>query len=251
MPTSLRTLWNDITEGSVRQRLITVLRDAIIHMTLEPGQALSEKEIADTFDVSRQPVREAFIRLSEAGLVEVRPQRGTFVVPISEAAVLEAQFIREAIEVAVVRACAEHGLSEAMARELDDLLVRQRRCQTTGDSERFYALDEAFHHTLARAAGHNMAWRITQDAKAQLDRVRYLSMPNTTPLDILIDQHTAIIEAITTADIVGAERMMRAHMREILKSLPNVKAHYPALFDDEAQKTFATAGAGHDQENVG
>ena len=71
-------------------------------LRLQPGQALSETEISKQFGVSRQPVREAFIKLAEAGLVEIRPQRGTFVVPITQRDVLQARFIREAVEVAVV-----------------------------------------------------------------------------------------------------------------------------------------------------
>ena len=60
--------------------------------------------------VSRQPVREAFIKLSEAGLVRIRPQRGTFVVKISTKQVTDARFVREAVEVAVARkACDVHG----------------------------------------------------------------------------------------------------------------------------------------------
>ncbi len=102
MHTTLQSLWQETRDGeSVRQRLFHVLRQSIIQMVLAPGQALSEKEIANLFTVSRQPVREAFIRLSESGLVEVRPQRGTYVVRISRQAVLEARFIRESLEVAI------------------------------------------------------------------------------------------------------------------------------------------------------
>jgi len=67
----------------VARRVFHELKNAIITMALTPGQALSENEIAAQMGVSRQPVREAFIRLSEAGLVRIRPQRGTFVVKIS------------------------------------------------------------------------------------------------------------------------------------------------------------------------
>ncbi len=62
---------------------------------------LSEQDIATRLGVSRQPVREAFIKLGEAGLIRVLPQRGTLVVKISRAAVEDARFIREAVECAV------------------------------------------------------------------------------------------------------------------------------------------------------
>ena len=88
------------------QRIVSRLRHAIVTMRIKPGEKLSEQEIADRFGVSRQPVREAFIKLAEAGLVRVLPQRGTLVVKISVAAVEDARFVREAIECAVTREAA-------------------------------------------------------------------------------------------------------------------------------------------------
>ncbi|HET8791501.1 MAG TPA: GntR family transcriptional regulator [Modicisalibacter sp.] len=232
MNNELLALWDDcVNESSVRQRLYRVLRQSIIRMVLSPGQALSEKEIADTFDVSRQPVRESFIRLSEAGLVEVRPQRGTYVVRVSQAAVREARFVREAVEVAVAKSAAEQGLDGAVIAELYDLIERQKRCASPSDYDRFYQLDEAFHRTLSLGAGHYTAWRVTEEVKAQLDRVRYLSVPETTPLPKLIDQHTRIVETIADGNVEAAEVAMRVHQREILHSLPELVARFPDMFD--------------------
>ncbi|KFF49481.1 GntR family transcriptional regulator [Gammaproteobacteria bacterium MFB021] len=230
MSQSLYSLWEDTATGPVRQRLYATLRQAIIRLTLAPGQALSEKEIADTFAVSRQPVREAFIRLSEAGLVEVRPQRGTFVVKISPQAVYSARFVREAIEVAVAKSAAESGLSRRGLDELHELVERQRRTLGSDDYERFYLLDEAFHQTLSREAGHASAWRFTEEVKAHFDRVRYISMPDGTPLETLVAQHERIVGAIAERDPAAAERAVQAHLRELLTSLPRLIERHPELF---------------------
>ncbi|TGG93521.1 GntR family transcriptional regulator [Natronospirillum operosum] len=227
---SLIQLWEEQSDTNVRKRLYEVLRQSIIRMSLAPGQLLSENEIAQTFSVSRQPVREAFIRLSEAGLVEIRPQRGTFVVQISQEAVTEARFVREAIEVAVACSAAEEGLAPDVISELQELVERQRRCIEPLDHDRFYQLDEDFHRTLALGAGHDVAWRLTQDVKAQLDRVRYLSLPQTTPLPKLIEQHAAILECVINRDVEGTERVVKAHMREILRSLPDLVERFPDMF---------------------
>lgn len=246
MESALHALWQEtLPDGNVRQRLYQVLRQSIIRMLLAPGQALSEKEIAGIFGVSRQPVREAFIRLSESGLLDIRPQRGTYVVHISQAAVMEARFVREAIEVAVVRSAAERGLSDATIDKLYDLVERQQRCTSPQAHDRFYLLDEAFHRTLALGAGHDAAWQVIQEVKAQLDRVRYLSVPDTTPLPRLIDQHRCILEAIVARNADGAERAMQAHMREILGSLPNLMQRFPGMFEGTAVNAspIQTAGA--------
>ncbi|MCK2045670.1 MULTISPECIES: GntR family transcriptional regulator [Chromohalobacter] len=238
MTPSLLALWDEQPDGNVRQRLYAVLRQSIIRMTLAPGQALSEKEIADTFAVSRQPVREAFIRLSESGLIEVRPQRGTYVVHISQADVMEARFVREAIEIAVARDAAAQELTPAVRDELHELIGRQQRCIDTQDHDRFYRLDEDFHRTLALGTHHDAAWRVTQEVKAQLDRVRYLSVPDATPITKLVDQHSAILDAIEAHDADAAERAVKEHLREILSSLPALVERFPDLFE-------ATPSSGH------
>ena len=80
----------------IAPQLVALLRRRIAAIDLPPGAALSEKDIAARFNVSRQPVREAFIKLSEAGLVEIRPSRGTWVMKISVREVCNARFVREA-----------------------------------------------------------------------------------------------------------------------------------------------------------
>ena len=232
MHATLQTLWHETRDSDpVRQRLYQVLRQSIIQMVLAPGRALSEKEIADTFSVSRQPVREAFIRLSEAGLVEVKPQRGTYVVKISQQAVLEARFVREAIEVAVVKLAAKKGIEPSVLKELHDLLERQRRCLEPHDYDRFYHLDEAFHRTLSLGVRQQAAWKVIEEVRAQLDRVRYLSVPHSTPLERLVDQHNHIIATIEARDVKRAEEAMMLHLREILVSMPDLIRRFPDMFD--------------------
>ncbi|MCS2609182.1 GntR family transcriptional regulator [Halomonas dongshanensis] len=231
-------LWQEMPETEpVRQRLYRVLRQSIIQMQLTPGQALSEKEVADAFAVSRQPVREAFIRLSEAGLIEVRPQRGSYVVKISQRAVLEARFVREAVEIAVARQAAVRGLAPEVLTELHDLLERQRQCVAPHDYARFYQLDEAFHRALSFGVQQSAAWKVIEDVRVQMDRVRYLSVPDSTPIARLIEQHTEIVAAIEARDERCAEQAMRRHLREIFISLPDLVRRFPEMFD--AQETAA------------
>ncbi|WP_298015293.1 GntR family transcriptional regulator [uncultured Castellaniella sp.] len=206
----------------------SILRQQIIHGLLPPGARLSESECAASFATSRQPVREAFIKLSEEGLVEVRPQRGTLVRRISQEAVLEARFVREAIEADVVRRVTELG-DPAVLRELQRQLQRQNQV-TAGNPGDFMALDERFHRTLAEAAGIGQAWKIVEGIKAQMDRVRFLSFDQV-HLGKLIAQHTAIVDGIARGDTRRAEAAIRAHLHEILHDLPQIRAAHPDLFE--------------------
>ena len=106
-------------------RIYDALRDRIVALELPPGSALPEKEFAESFGVSRTPVREALLRLAEDQLVDIYPQSGTFVAPIRVSVVLDAMVIRDALERFAARAAAARvGAAEIAA--LDANLARQR-----------------------------------------------------------------------------------------------------------------------------
>ena len=93
---------------SSREAVYTTLKQLILSLKLPPGTAISEKEISLEFNVSRTPVRESFVRLAQEGLLEVYPQRGTYVSLIQVDLVEEARFMREQLERAVIRlACVQ------------------------------------------------------------------------------------------------------------------------------------------------
>ncbi|WP_181704963.1 GntR family transcriptional regulator [Chthonobacter rhizosphaerae] len=216
---------------TVSGRVLDTLRDAIIQLRFSPGNPLSEADVARQLGVSRQPVREAFIKLAEAGLLEIRPQRGTFVRKISRREVANARFIREAIEVAIARKAAAEATGDRLS-DLDALIEGQRRAAGDGDHAGFLRLDEAFHQGLADAAGCEDAWRVLEGLKAQMDRVRYLSLPDATPLHVLIEQHAAILDGVRARDPDRAEAAMKRHLSEILFSLPRLAEAHPAFFLD-------------------
>lgn len=216
----------------VARRVFRELRRAIVRMVFLPGQALSEQEIADQLGVSRQPVREAFIKLADAGLLQIKPQRGSFIVKISVKQVFDARFVREAVEVAV----AARAAAEASPRHIEEFranLKQQAMAIQERDNGRFMELDEALHRSIAMSVGCDYAWRVVEETKAQMDRVRYLSMPDATPLPRLIAQHTSIVDAIAAHDADAAQAAMRLHLREILASLPELEKRFPALFNHD------------------
>ncbi|MBN3726079.1 GntR family transcriptional regulator [Burkholderia sp. Ac-20379] len=219
----------------ITRQIYRALRQAIFAGAMAPGTPLSEKEVSEMFHVSRQPVREAFIKLVEAGVLQVLPQRGTFVKRISPRLVREGRFIREAIESAVARKAAEH-ITDDQLKRLADNLREQRAAAKDNNTTAFLALDEAFHFLIAQAIDCSAAWEAIQDIKAQMDRVRYLSLPDDSPLDHLIKQHAKILAALRAHDPAAAEEAMRMHLREILVTLGPIAARNPNWFDDDEQE---------------
>ena len=210
------------------------LREKIVRTELLPGEIISETEVARNYEVSRQPVREAFIKLVQAGLVTIRPQRGTMITRISASAVMDASFVREAIEAEIVKLVASIA-DAAVVRELSGQVAHQRTAGEA-DSDEFVRLDELFHRTLADIAGKHYAWRVIQDVKAQVDRVRYLSVESV-HVRFLIREHERIVRAIENADPAEAEAAMRTHLRGIVDVLPAVARARPELFLSSAELT--------------
>src|SRR6478672_5119657 len=221
----------DGTRGSsIAEQVFRTLRFSIVTMKLTPATALSEQEIADRLKVSRQPVREAFIKLSEIGLVRVLPQRGTFVTKISEKEVLDARFVREAVECAIARR-ASAGIAKSAMDELRDIIGEQRKAARAKNEEGFFVLDDAFHRGLATAADCAYAWKVVEEAKGQMDRVRFLSIPDTMPTEVPIVQHQTILDEIAAGRGAAAEQAMKTHLREIFKTLPRLAAAFPDMFE--------------------
>ena len=170
------------------------------------------------------------------GVLQVLPQRGTFVKRISPRQVREGRFIREAIETAVVRKAAV-SITDEQLQALADNLRDQKLAAKSNDTAAFLALDEAFHYAIAQAIDCTAAWDTIQDIKAQMDRVRYLSLPDVSPLDLLIEQHAKILAGLRAHDPSAAEDAMRSHLREILVSLVPIAERNPAWFEaDEPER---------------
>lgn len=218
------------SQGSAAQRIEAQLRRAIVSMELPPGTRLSEQEIAATHGVSRQPVREALIGLARTRLVDIQPQRGTVVVKISTRKMMEARFVREAIETAVARRAAE-SFTPAVRVRIDDLLDLQDKAAGRNDHGTFQRYDELFHIALAEGAGCALAWEAISDIKAHMDRACHLTLTSSATMLELVVQHRAIVAAVDAADPEGAAEAMRLHLSQILRALPKVETEHPDLFE--------------------
>lgn len=223
-------------------QLIESLRCRIVRGELAPGMRLSEQDIADAYGLSRQPVREAFIRLAGEGLVEVRPQRGTYVRKISLQEVEASRFVREAVEVEIARLAAVSG-DAGLVSDLRSVVDEQARvCDR--DALAFMQLDERFHRRIAEGAGKAGAWSHLEPIKMHMDRVRYLTALEF-PLGRLVGEHRSIVEALAKRDPNAVEAAIRLHLRGVLQDLPLIAATQPDYFETTPE------GSGSDNQPQG
>jgi GntR family transcriptional regulator, rspAB operon transcriptional repressor len=210
-----------------RRRVYETLRRKLLTLELPPGTALSENELAAALGVSRTPVREGLILLAEEGLVQVFPQVGSFVSRVDPDRVADAQFLREAVELAALDDLPPE-LDPEIVAELRANLDRQQAPDT--DLEEFFELDEAFHHALLRLSGHARAWSTVVAAKGHLDRARRLGLQETSGSAPFAEQHLEIFQAVLDRDLARARATMRTHLRAVFEDVERIRRHSPELF---------------------
>jgi DNA-binding GntR family transcriptional regulator len=204
----------ELRETSKAERVYAHLRRRIRELALPPGAPLRKEEIAAELAVSRAPVSEAIARLAEEGLVEVFPQHGSFVAPIRAAEVRESLFIRTALETEAMRRLAPIADAPLLDR-LDENLARQSSALAAGDLAGFYDLDEALHALLFVAVESPRALRLLDAARAPLDRVRRLALPEPGRPEATLAEHRRLVEAVRSGDPEFAGAAMRAHLSRV------------------------------------
>ena len=164
--------------------------------------------------MSRTPIREALLKLANLGMVEIRPQAGTFVSRIRMKEVLEANFIRRELEGACVREAAKL-ITNSQRNELMFLIDQQKLDHSTQNPKVFSRLDIEFHSAIHTIAGNSMCRNIIRDVRMFVDRIRNLSLNRPMELLQIIADHFAIATALQKADPAGAERAMNSHMDRV------------------------------------
>ncbi|MGN7457121.1 GntR family transcriptional regulator [Paenibacillus pasadenensis] len=217
--------------ASAREAAYRRLRAEILSLELPPGTAISEKDVSLRFGVSRTPVRECFVRLAQEGLLDIYPQRGTYVSRIDAHLVEEARFLREQLEAAVVRLAAADGLDPVSLAELEANLLLQQSCLDDGqDGSRMFRLDEEFHARLFAACGKSHTWSVIGSAGVHLNRSRRLRLAADPDWRHLLEQHRAILQAIRERAPERAERVMREHLQLVRLDRARLAELYPDYF---------------------
>lgn len=220
----------DMRAPTVADRVYEALYERVVTLALPPGTRLSEADVAKAAGVSRQPVRDAFWRLSQLGFLTIRPQRATEVSAISVAAVREARFVRTALEVETVQvATRAFGAAEYAVLEGD--IAAQDEAVATGNREAFHALDDAFHQHICALTGHAYAWTLIREKKAHMDRVRFLSLTFGAPR--AVEEHRDILAAMRSGDPAAAGAAMRAHLGRIEDILARIRVTHGEHFGGE------------------
>jgi DNA-binding GntR family transcriptional regulator len=191
----------------VRERL----REDILGGELAAGTVLSEAALADSFGVSRGPVREALGRLATEGLVTITPRRGAVVTELSAHEFVEAYQVREALETFALRLAVPRLTKPDLdrLRELHEQMVEHAR---RGEVNAFFDTNAAFHDTFVTSAGNRKLNEVYGLLMDQMGRYLPRSLELRGTLEKSVAEHSAILEAVEAGDAERAARLLADHI---------------------------------------
>lgn len=222
---------NDPVRLTTTEEVFRQLRADIVSLRMEPGSKISEVEVAKACDVSRQPVREAFMRLGKLNLLKIRPQKATLVCKISHQELRNTRFIRAAVEVEVVRNACKFATEETL-RPIRANLEQQKTAVAAKDAVMLRDLDYQFHSLICVAAGCLPAFQVIAENKTHTDRVCTLELADVSGMEEVLEGHTSIYEAILVRDEAAAVENTRNHLAHLDSTLARASANYPDFFED-------------------
>lgn len=214
---------------SIREYVYKVVRKNIISLNLKPGQSVNEKEIGEILNASRTPVREAFIRLVQEELLDVYPQKGTYVSLIDLSHVEEARFMRENLEKATVKLACQHFSKEYLF-QLQSNLNMQQFCVDEKNYTKIFNLDEEFHKTIFKGCNKTRIYMLIQQMNSHFNRIRILNLASDYHWDEILSHHQEIVEAIKNKDGARAEKVMEKHLKKVIFDQEILKQEYPSYF---------------------
>lgn len=205
-----------------------VLMHNIISLNLVPGQVISENEIAQILGISRTPVREAFIELSKASMLEIYPQRGTCIALIDVDMVEQSRFIRSVLEKTIVQMACDAADAEDIDA-LEENLRLQQSCADQKNYKRLLALDNEFHRLLFRACDKEKVYDFIEGMMAHFDRVRMLNLAEM-DMQKTVDEHGEILRSIKNRDKNRAIALIEQHLFRINEDITYLKQLHPEYF---------------------
>jgi DNA-binding GntR family transcriptional regulator len=210
-----------------------VIKEGIMSLELEPGQAISEIELAETLNLSRTPIREVFAKLREENLVEVIPQVGTYITKVKLQLVKEASFMRFYLEQEVLKQCCESFPLPNLLELKKNIELQKQLIGQKGMEREFHQLDTRFHHTIFQGNHKENIWAAITRLSTHYNRIRVLSEMQHS-FDRAISQHETIVDIIENKESEKVEEIVRQHIIEpmqLWKSLFCEDSPYLNYFD--------------------
>ncbi len=193
-----------------------IIKDSIMTLKLEPGQAISEVEFAEALNISRTPIREVLSKLREEHLVEVIPQVGTYISKIKPQLIKEASFMRYTLEKEVLKLACDSFPNAFLFDLKKNVVLQEELIGQKGMEREFHKLDKEFHYIIFKGNQKEHVWKAITIISTHYNRMRLLSEMHHS-FDDALAQHKQIVEILETKDCSLVEDIVKLHIIEPIK----------------------------------
>ncbi len=207
----------------IRKNVFEYLRHEILRGQLNHGERLIETEIAKKLKISRTPVREAFRKLENEGLVEYSAGRGVAVSKFSKEDIDDLYAIRGALEGLAARLAAER-ISKEQVKDLKGLLKEMAACYKKKDFRRAVQLHTVFNELIYRAARNRRLYDLSCRFHEYTEKSQLRSLAVPGRVEAIQEEHEAIVQALERGDAKKSEEAVRFHIDQ-------ARAAYMKSFD--------------------
>ena len=202
---------NEAAHGHARGGIVEQLETLVLSGELLPGARLDERALAQKFDVSRTPVREALRQLASSGLIELRPNRGAFVAEVTPER-LEEMFVAMAEMEATCARLAAMSMTPIERRGLQRLHEKMGAMAESGDVDGFRAANETFHALIYAGAHNSLLEEATAALRRRVAAYRRAQFRNAGRLPRSHAEHEAVVKAVLAGEPARAHAAMLMHV---------------------------------------
>lgn len=211
---------------SLTEQTYEIILQAILSLELRPGDRLSVQRLGEQLGVSRTPVKDAFLRLEQEGLVSIIPQKGTFVSDITVKDAAEILESRVVVEGYAAGHAAQHLSSEELV-QAEAILVRMKQAFTEGHLAESAEIGNEFHRLLLNKLNNSRLTGFIQQLDIQYTRIRHYLAELTSRHSESIDEHFDILVALKTGDADQASAAMRRHLSLVRDDILSILISQP------------------------
>lgn len=192
------------------------IKSQIINLDLLPGTKVKEEDLAKEFNISRTPIRGVISRLVKDSLLEVKPQKGTYVSKIDLSKINDYIYVRKSVEMQMIsKIC--NVITDEQIKELEEILVKQHEIiqmePSIAKSKLFFHNDNLFHATMFKFASLEGVWKIIHTNAIPLNRARIMANLRSNPqVEKIYEQHKQMVEYLKSKDEKGAINALEYHL---------------------------------------
>ncbi len=204
-----------LTPRALYEEVAELLRQRIFNRELAPGSWIDELKLAEEYGISRTPLREALKVLATEGLVTMKVRRGAYVTEVSERDLADVYHLLALLESDAAGVVATTATA-AQLKELQGL--HQELEKAVAHRERFFQINETFHMRLLEIANNRWRDQMVADLRKVMKLNRHNSLLKSGRIEESLQEHRAIMQALTARDAEGTAQRMREHFRNGLEA---------------------------------